>query len=403
MTEAATAVRSPAGAAGGWLVVAGDLVHTGGMDRANLALADYLARHGGGGGGGAATVHVVAFRVEASLARRPNVAVHRVRKPFNAYTLGLPLLAAAGRKVARQVSAAGGRVVVNGGNCPWPDVNWVHYVHHAHAAEARAGPLASARALIVRRRELARERQALARAKCVIVNSKRTRAVVLAIGGVREDRVHVVYYGTDPEVFRPEDDPTRRAATRRALGCPVDGPLAVFVGGLGDRRKGFDVVFDAYAAAAQQGEAGDLPRLLVIGRGAESAAWERRIAAAGLAEQIRLIGFREDVPEIVRSADLLVAPTRYEAYGLAVHEALCCGVPALVTKTAGVAERYPAGLASLLLDDPPTPDDLRVKMAAWAAGRADIAAAVHALSDDLRRRTWDDMAAEIVHVALATT
>jgi len=39
---------------------------------------------------------------------------------------------------------------------------------------------------------------------------------------------------------------------------------------------------------------------------------------------------------------VLVSPVRYEAYGLNVQEALCCGVPAIVSACAGVAERYPA-------------------------------------------------------------
>ena len=47
-----------------------------------------------------------------------------------------------------------------------------------------------------------------------------------------------------------------------------------------------------------------------------------------------------DVPNLLRAADCLVAPTRYEAYGLGVHEALCCGLPGIVSADAGVAERY---------------------------------------------------------------
>src|SRR5262249_56896294 len=91
---------------------------------------------------------------------------------------------------------------------------------------------------------------------------------------------------------------------------------------------------------------------LVGGTGSELPAWRRRVADEGLADRVRFLGFRRDVPDMLRAVDALVAPTRYEAYGLGVHEALCCGLPAFVTATAGVAQRFPPELADLLLPQP---------------------------------------------------
>ena len=77
------------------------------------------------------------------------------------------------------------------------------------------------------------------------------------------------------------------------------------------------------------------------GTGAELPAWRQRAQAAGLGDRMRFLGFRSDVPEILAALDALVHPARYEAYGLSVHEALCRGVPAIVSASAGVAERIP--------------------------------------------------------------
>ena len=52
--------------------------------------------------------------------------------------LGDPLLDRAGRAVARRLAGEGARVVVNGGNCRWFDVTWVHYCHAAYAPAAQA-------------------------------------------------------------------------------------------------------------------------------------------------------------------------------------------------------------------------------------------------------------------------
>jgi glycosyltransferase involved in cell wall biosynthesis len=110
---------------------------------------------------------------------------------------------------------------------------------------------------------------------------------------------------------------------------------------------------------------------------------------------MRFLGFRQDMPVVFGACDLLIHPARYEAYGLAVHEALCRGLPALVTATAGVAERYPADLSQLLLQDPTSVTELTARLAAWRED-AGIAERVADFAARLRSRTWDHMAREIV-------
>jgi glycosyltransferase involved in cell wall biosynthesis len=144
------------------------------------------------------------------------------------------------------------------------------------------------------------------------------------------------------------------------------------------------------------------PKLLVIGSGSELPRWNECIHLTGLQGSIKLLGFRRDVPRILRSVDLLVAPTRYEAYGLGVHEAICCGIPAIVSRSAGVAERYPSDLAGdLLLDNPSDVDELVRRLRAWRADVEGWKQRVRPFSDQLRSRSWDDMAAEIVAIAEA--
>src|SRR5262249_22520728 len=125
-----------------------------------------------------------------------------------------------------------------------------------------------------------------------------------------------------------------------------------------------------------------------------------RVEAAGLKMRIRMMGFSKDVSNFLRAADSLVHPARYEAYGLSVHEALCCGLPALVTKNAGVAERYPPDLADLLLDDPPTVEDVIQRLRRWRANMEGQRARVAAFAAKLRQRTWSDMSREFVSLTM---
>ncbi|RKH12154.1 glycosyltransferase [Corallococcus sp. CA053C] len=356
------------------------------MDRANLALADWLARQGG-------PVRLVAYRVEDSLLRYPNVRFIRVPKPANAYLLGEPLLAAVGRFWAARTLAEGGQVVANGGNCEVPAANWVHYVHGAHTPEPVGGPLRKWKGRVSHRVYLRREQRALRRARIIIANSERTRQDLLAATGVEPSRVQVVYLGSDPSRFPPTSPALRREA-RASLGWPQDRRVALFVGALGDRRKGFDTLFEAWARLCVRAD-WDVD-LWVVGTGAQQEAWERAARGRGLGARIRFLGFRDDVPRLLAAADLLVAPTRYEAYGLGVHEALCVGIPALVSRTAGVAERYPSTLQGLLLEDPEDVGALVRRLEEWRARGSELAPAVAVLSSELRAWTWDAMAAELV-------
>jgi glycosyltransferase involved in cell wall biosynthesis len=365
------------------VVVTGDFAPLGGMDAANWGLARYLGR--------TARVDLVTHRAWPDLADLPGVTVRRVWRPLGRHLLGEPLLDWAGRRWARRAGAEA-RVVVNGGNCRWFDVTWVHYVHAAHDPGRPAGLLRRAKAAVHRSRSLARERLVLSRSRVVVCNSRLTARHVVERVGVPADRVRVVYYGCDPSRFGPVTT-DERAAARRELGW-ADQPWAVFVGAMGDARKGFDTLYAAWRELCR-GPGWDA-NLAVVGRGAELPVWEARAKADGLADRVRFLGFRDDVPRVLAAADLMAHPARYEAYGLGVHEALCRGLPVLVSAAAGVAERYPPELADLLLGNPDDAGELADRLRAWRRDLDRWPGRVAGLTAALRARTWDDMAAEFV-------
>jgi glycosyltransferase involved in cell wall biosynthesis len=371
----------------GWLVVAGDFTPLGGMDRANLALARHLAGRG--------PVHLVTHRAWDDVTAHPNVTVHRVARPFGRHMLGGPLLARAGRRWARRLAADGFRVVVNGGNCLWPDVNWVHYVHAAYPDPAPAGWARRLKARLATARALRTERAAIGAARVVICNSRRTARDVTDLLGVSPDRVRVVYLAADAHLFPPITT-AERATTRAKLGWD-NRPWAVFVGAIGDARKGFDTLYAAWRELCRnrQWDA----NLAVLGRGAELPLWQARAKADGLAERIAFLGFRPDVAAVLAGCDLMAHPARYDAYGLAVHEALCRGLPVLVSVGAGIAERYPPELADLVLPDPEDAAALADRLRAWRRDLEAWPARVAPLAADLRAYTWDDMAAAFVRAA----
>jgi glycosyltransferase involved in cell wall biosynthesis len=372
-----------------YAIVAADLVLTGGMDRANLALGSYLARQGH-------ALHAVTHSAQSELAWHRNVVFHRVPKPLNSYLVAGPLLASAGRRVADKVAAAGGRVVVNGGNCGFGDINWVHYVHAAYTPAGVSHLARRAKTALMHRAYLAAEAKCVRGARVVIANSNRTRWHLIDRLGVPEDRIHTIYYGNDPQAFFPPT-PAQRAEIRERLQWPADRPVAIFIGALGDQRKGFDLLFSAWLKLCEQ-SSWDAD-LVVVGTGGELSAWKHRASHCRLTSRMRFLGFRRDIPDLLRAADVLVAPTRYESYGLGVQEALCCGLPALVSADSGVAERYPDLLQSLLIPDSENVGELASKLVGWRENLHRLREAVGRLFGEMRQRSWDQMAQEIVEAA----
>ncbi|NES99917.1 MAG: glycosyltransferase family 4 protein [Sphaerospermopsis sp. SIO1G2] len=372
-----------------YLLVTGDFVKTGGMDRANFAVAEYLAKQG-------EQVHLVAYRVAAELLTYANVRFHQVPKIANSYLLSSPLLAQFGRIWAKKITAEGGRVLVNGGNCEWPDVNWVHYVHAAYQANQQVNWLRRSKTSFANKLSLHKERQALESATKIIVNSERTKQDLIARLNISKQKIHPIYYGIDPQVFYPVTA-DEKIALRQHLGWNENKPVVVFIGALGDRRKGFDTLFAAWQKLCKSSHWD--AKLVVIGSGAELPLWQNRTANAGISS-INFLGFRNDVPKLLQAADCLVAPTRYEAYGLGVHEALCCGLPALVSADAGVAEQYPEELQELLIPDPDHVTDLVTKLEKWYENQKGYTDIVLSIAQKLRSYTWDDMARSIQQLML---
>ena len=361
-------------------MASGDYTPLGGMDRANHALALSLAARGD-------ELELVTHRAWPDL-HRNGVVVTPVPRPFGAHLLGTPLLSAIGGSRVRR-ARPGTRVIVNGGNVDTRDITWIHYLHAAHVPDAR-GVAAGLKERGARQYYLARERRVVRAARYVICNSRRTAADVTAAYDVPPERTRVVYYGVDPEAFAPVD-PGARESARRALGLPAQGPVVLFVGALGDRRKGFDRLFEAWASLAREGGWGAL--LVAAGAGRELPRWRARAAHEGLAS-VRFLGFRPDIPTVMAAGDVIVHPARYEAYGLGVHEAICRGIPAIVSARAGVAEQLGPDFEPLLIADVESAAEIAARLRTWRNDMERFRGYAAGAGARLRARTWSGMAAD---------
>jgi glycosyltransferase involved in cell wall biosynthesis len=210
---------------------------------------------------------------------------------------------------------------------------------------------------------------------------------------VDDARIKVVYLGADAADFRPRTS-EERAKIRASFGWKDSRLKVAFVGAFADERKGFATLYAAWKRlCASPSWDGDL---VVVGVGRHLESWRERARTDGIGHRVEFLGFRTDVPVVVGACDLLVAPSRYEPYGLAVHEALCSGVAAITSAISGVAEMYPESLRHWLLPDPADDVDLARRIERWRPSAGTPPPELRALSDRLRARDWEVVARELV-------
>ena len=133
------------------------------------------------------------------------------------------------------------------------------------------------------------------------------------------------------------------------------------------RSKGHRYLLDALPAILA-----DHPNvvLLLAGEGSERGALEEQVQRLGLAQHVRFLGFRRDVPQLIQAADLLVMPSLSEGLCSSLIDAMLGGLPIVTTTVGGIAELV-------------GPDQLSNAPVAWPVPERDSAALAEAVGTAL--------------------
>ena len=172
--------------------------------------------------------------------------------------------------------------------------------------------------------------------------------------GTPAERIVLLPPPIDPARRHPE---FRNDGTRERVRAELDLPretVALLSVGAWPYRKGFDRIIVGLPAIPQT-------CFFICGIDAKSREGTELLNQASslrVADRIRLLGCREDVPELMAAADLLVHPARAETTGTVILEAIINGLPAIVTESCGFASHVREADAGIVIPEPFTADKL---------------------------------------------
>jgi glycosyltransferase involved in cell wall biosynthesis len=183
------------------------------------------------------------------------------------------------------------------------------------------------------------ERALTQRTARVIAITEALRRFCVEKVGLPAEKVEVVHYGLDapPAAWGANPD----------LSLPDGSRLLLCVSRL-EPQKGIDVALHALAELPPEAV------LVVLGEGPQRAELEALARSLGVAERVRFPGRVGDVAALLRDAEVLVHPARWEGFGLAVLEAMLCGLPVVASRVSSLPELVADGETGILVppDDP---------------------------------------------------
>jgi len=143
-----------------------------------------------------------------------------------------------------------------------------------------------------------------------------------------------VYYvpGVGIDVVKFANKMVDKDKKRAELGVPTDAFLLLSVGEL-NKNKNHEVVIRALAQIKDE-----KIHYAIAGQGKLKKYLCKLATDLGIADRVHLLGYRTDIAELYKAADVCVFPSIREGFGLAAIEGMACGLPLIGSNNRGTGE-----------------------------------------------------------------
>lgn len=178
----------------------------------------------------------------------------------------------------------------------------------------------------------------------VIAVSNETAEHLVRVEGAPTAKVTAIHNGIDFERVKVSG-PEARKRLRGEL--DLGNAFTFLIAGRLHPEKGYEHLFEAVRLLKSRG--GRAFALLIAGRGPFLESYQRVVAALGISDRVRFLGFRNDLPDLMVASDLFVLPSIAESFGLVLAEALYLGLPVVATRVGGIPEIVDDGVDGRLV------------------------------------------------------
>jgi UDP-glucose:(heptosyl)LPS alpha-1,3-glucosyltransferase len=217
------------------------------------------------------------------------------------------------------------------------------------------------------------------RYKNIIAVSGEVKREIVVFHNVPEKDIEVIYPGVDLDKFNPNRT-NAAESVRRPLGLKDDDFVILFVANE-FRRKGLSNIIRALALLKKRSV-----KLLVVGKGMR---WLYKLQALkmGLDGQVVFVRPQKDVAAYYSASDLFILPTKHEAFGMVISEAMASGLPVIVSRLAGAAELIRE--EKCLLNDPFDVSEIASKLGYFADNRGAARQIGKMMRSAVEQCSWD--------------
>jgi len=174
------------------------------------------------------------------------------------------------------------------------------------------------------------DRALVRRTARVVCNADALRRFLVEQIRLPAEKIAVIRNGLDLDEF----DAAARAGPLATLAPMPEGALIGAVGRL-EPQKGMTYLLDAFSRLPPRFAGAEL---WIAGDGPEAHALQEQAASAGVAERVRFLGLRHDVPALLERFDLFVLPSLWEGLPNAVLEAMAARRAVVATEVDGTPE-----------------------------------------------------------------
>ena len=178
--------------------------------------------------------------------------------------------------------------------------------------------------------------------KLIFVNSFATKNTLLKSAlWLKDEKIKVIHHGIDYQKYSE----TNNTDLRNQLGISQQDLIIGFIGRL-SVQKGVKYMLDAFSLVAEKFK--DV-HLVIAGTGELEGMVKEFVTKFNLENRIHLLGFRKDIPNLMRTFDIFLLPSLWEGFGIVLIEAMAAGKPVVATDTSSIPEIVEDGRNGILV------------------------------------------------------